>query len=452
MSSPKPTRAETANPTAADARGPSFWLEDPPQPGPSLEGERSADVVVVGGGFAGLSAAIELRRRGVGVTVLERDFAGYGASGRNAGHLTPTIGKDLPSVLRGFGRERGGALIRLAEEAVRHVEEAIAERGIDCRYRAVGNVVAGIHDGQRRRLERSARAGVELGASLQMLGRRELRERGIPSAFTGGYLEQQGGVLDPGRYVRGLADAAREAGAEVWEGTPALETQPAPGDGVEVRTPRGLVRARRLVVATNAYTRELGVPAGGPVSLRVSLLATEPLPAETRAAIGWAGEEGIYTAHEVLESHRLTVDGRIVSGSRFVRYETTGRAGELRDADVFARTEAVLRSRFPEAEAVPVARFWSGPIAFNSNFLPWVGRSEDGTTAWAVGFAGHGVALASLAGVWLARLASDVGAGVPELTDAPRPPMPPEPLRGLIARGLIAGLELVDRRTDRRAG
>lgn len=440
------------SPAASDRRGPSFWLADAPEAGPALEGERGVDVAVVGGGLAGLSTAIELRRRGVSVAVLEQDYAGHGASGRNAGHLTPTIGKDLPSVLRGFGRERGGALIRLAETAVQYVEEAIAEHDIDCRYRPVGNVVAGIHDGQRRRLERSAQAGIELGAALQMLDPRELRERGIPRAFTCGYLERQGGVLDPGRYVRGLAAAAREAGAEVWEGTPVQETQPAPGGGVEVRTPRGVVRARRLVVATNAYTRELGVPAGGPVSLRVTMLATEPLPAEVRAAIGWAGEEGIYTAHEVLESHRLTADGRIVSGSRYVRYESTGRAAEMDDPDVFARTEAVLRSRFPEAGAVPVARFWSGPIAFNLNFLPWVGRSEEGTTSWAVGFAGHGVALASLAGVWLARLACDDDAGVPELTEAPRPPMPPEPLRGAVARGLIAGLEWLDRRTDRRAG
>jgi gamma-glutamylputrescine oxidase len=451
MTSPSPNRAEAAVPDPT-LRGPSFWLDPPPEPGPPLEDERSVDVVVIGGGFAGLSAAIELRRRGIAVAVLERHFAGYGASGRNAGHLTPTIGKDLPSVLRGFGRERGGALVRLAESAVRHVEETLDEHRIDCRYRAVGNVVAGIHDGQRRRLERSARAGIELGASLRLLDRDELRERGLPNAFTCGFLEQRGGVLDPGGYVRGLAAAARRSGAEIWEASPALEIQRAgSGNGLEVRTPQGAIRAQRLVMATNAYTRELGVPARGPVSIRVTLLVTEPLPPEVRAAVGWPGEEGVYTAHEALESHRLTADGRILSGSRYVRYEPGGRPAERRDPDVFARTEAMMRARFPELEAVPVARFWSGPTAFNLNFLPWVGRSEDGTVSWAVGFAGHGVALASLAGVWLARLACDEDAGVPELADAPRPPMPPEPIRGVVARGLIAGLEWVDRRTDRRA-
>ena len=207
-----------------------------------------------------------------------------------------------------------------------------------------------------------------------------------------------------------------------------------------------------LVVATNAYSRELGTPANGPVATTVSLLVTEPLPLEVRERIGWPGGEGIYTAHEVLESHRLTADGRILSGSRHVRYGNRGRPlPDAGDPDVYARIESVFRRRFPEAAEVGVARFWSGPIGFNLNFLPWLGRSDDGRICWAVGFAGHGIALATLAGTWLARLSSGEDAGVPELTGARRIQMPGEPLRGWVARALIAGLEWADRRTDRRA-
>ncbi len=428
----------------------SLWHDPAPEPGPSLEGEQRAEVAVIGAGVAGLSTAIELRRRGVGVAVLEREFAGFGASGRNAGHLTPTIGKDLPSLLRGFGRARGGALVRLAEAAVEYVEGAIAEHRIECDYVDAGNLVAGIDDRQRRSLERAARAGSELGASLQLLDAGQLRDRALPAAFTCGYLERRGGVLDPGSYLTGLLTAARSAGARVWERTPVLAVEPT-GDEVELRTPRGLLRARRLVVATNAFAREIGVPPGGPVAIRVTLLATEPLPDAVRAEVGWPGAEGIYTAHQVLESHRLTADGRILSGSRYVRYEAGGAVSDRHDPELAARTERMMRTRFPELEAIPLARSWSGPIAFNLNFLPWVGRSADGTTSWALGFAGHGLALASLAGVWLARLACGEDANVPELTSAPRAPMPPEPIRGLIARGLIVGLEWLDRRTDRRA-
>ena len=131
------------------ARAPSLWLDPAPDPGPPLEGAVEADVVVIGAGYTGLWTALALRERGADVVVLERDYAGFGASGRNAGHLTPTIGKDLPTLLRLYGRERGGALVRFAEAAVEHVESAISERGIDCDYVPAGNVLAGVHPGQR---------------------------------------------------------------------------------------------------------------------------------------------------------------------------------------------------------------------------------------------------------------------------------------------------------------
>src|SRR5918997_1095179 len=116
------------------ARAPSLWLDPPPDPGPPLEGDVEADAVVIGAGYTGLWTALALRERGAEVVVLERDYAGFGASGRNAGHLTPTIGKDLPTLLRLYGRERAGALVRFAETAVEHVEAAISEGTIDCKY------------------------------------------------------------------------------------------------------------------------------------------------------------------------------------------------------------------------------------------------------------------------------------------------------------------------------
>ena len=162
------------------ARAPSLWLDPPPWPGRRSRATVDADVVVIGAGYTGLWTALALRERGADVVVLERDYAGFGASGRNAGHLTPTIGKDLPTLLRLYGRERGGALVRFAEAAVEHVEAAIAERGIDCDYVAAGNVLAGVHPGQRPALEKAAEAA---GSSVARCGcstAPELAERGLP--------------------------------------------------------------------------------------------------------------------------------------------------------------------------------------------------------------------------------------------------------------------------------
>src|SRR5688500_9003760 len=126
----------------------SAWLTPPAPLAPPLAGDAKADVVVVGGGYTGLSTALALRERGADVVLLEQEFCGFGASGRNAGQLTPTIGKDAPTLALMFGREKAGALMRFADRAVRHAEGLMQQHAIDCEYVANGNVIAGVHPKQ----------------------------------------------------------------------------------------------------------------------------------------------------------------------------------------------------------------------------------------------------------------------------------------------------------------
>jgi glycine/D-amino acid oxidase-like deaminating enzyme len=206
------------------------------------------------------------------------------------------------------------------------------------------------------------------------------------------------------------------------------------------------------VVATNAYTPRLGRLRSAVAPLHVSLFATEPLTDEQRERVGWSGGEGVYTAHEVLESYRLTADGRIVGGSRHVRWSYGGRTLPDDDAEIFAALEAMFRARFPELADVAVERCWSGPIAMTLDFLPAVGRSgRHDNVLFGIGYNGHGVAQASYVGSLLAKMASGEDPGHPELLQRRRLPMPPEPLRSIWARGILGALRAVDRRTDRRA-
>jgi gamma-glutamylputrescine oxidase len=431
-------------------RAPSLWLEPPPACGPPLEGEVEADVVVVGAGYTGLWAALALRERGAEVVVLERAYAGFGASGRNAGHLTPTIGKDLPTLLRLYGGERAAALVGFAETAVEHVEAAICRRGLDCDYVAAGNVLAGVYPGQRARLEKAADAGRALGAAVRMLDESELAARGLPRWVACGYLDERGGVLHPGKYVRALREQAIAAGARLCEATPVDAI--ADGPRVRVETPRGSASAPICVIATNAYTPRLGRLRSTVAPLYVSLFATAPLTAEQRARVGWPGAEGIYTAHQVLESYRLSADGRIVGGSRHVRWPYAGRILPDHDPDTFTALEGMFRARFPELADVAVERCWSGPIAMTLDFLPAIGRGgHHNNVLFGIGYNGHGVAQASYTGTLLAKMASGEDPGHPELLRRRRPPAPPEPVRSLWAHGILATLGFLDRRTDRRA-
>ena len=433
---------------ANGSRLPSPWLAGHRTDGSSLRGDLDVEIAVIGAGYTGLSTALELRADGREVAVLEAEFAGFGASGRNAGHLTPTIGKDVPTLVRVFGRRRARDLLGLAEIAIRYVEERIALHGIACDYAPVGNVIAAVHERQHAAVDRAAHAAAELGAHGSLLDGREMRRRGLPAAFTRGFLEPLGGILDPGRYVGGLRDAAVRAGASLFEHTPIVRVER--GAPFVLHTPSGRVRARRVVLATNAWTPTLGFLGSTILPMWVQLFRTAPLSPAQRAAVGWAGGEGIYTAHEMLESYRLTADGRIVGGAKYVRYGFGGRPVADADPEVAARLEEIFRRRFPELGDVAITDHWGGRIAFALDFLPAVGRTgPEDSLLYAVGYAGHGVALATYAGRMIADLlAGRAGPGA-ALWARRRIPLPPEPLRWLVVHGLTTIFGRIDRRVDR---
>jgi gamma-glutamylputrescine oxidase len=423
---------------------------DPPadRTGP-LARDLDADVAVVGAGYTGLSTALALRDAGIEVVLLEADFAGAGASGRNAGHLTPTIGKDLPTLLRLFGRERAGALVRFADAAVEHTEAVLAKHAIDCDYRPSGNFLAAVHPRQERKLARAAELGASLGGRVRFVAEGEMRERGMPPAFLCGMLEESGGTLDPGRYVLGLRRAVLTSGARLYEGTPVAGVDEGPR--IRLRTPGGTVTAERVVIATNAYTPALGWRRRAVVPLACSLFETEPLSDAQRARLGWTGGEGVYTAHEVLESYRVSARGSIVGGVKTVRYGYGSRLPEANDPRAFRVIESAFRERFLVLRDVALSRVWSGWMGYAPDFLPLLGVSGGHRNVhYAIGFAGHGLAQATLAGTLLADQIQ--GREHPLAKPLRRRTLswPPEPLRWLAFQVLDRALEALDARTDRR--
>lgn len=426
----------------------SPWVEDVDSPTQPLTEHIHVDVVVVGAGLTGLSSALHLSRQGCRVAVLESRVAGFGASGRNAGHLTPTIGKDLPTLARLFGETRTRKLVHLAESAVTHTEHLIHDLGIACDYEPVGNVFAAVHERQFGAVDSAARAAARFGVSGTLLDQGELARRGMPRAFTRAFWESTGGLLNPVKYVRGLRRAVLDAGVAVYEHTPveAIESGPL----VLARTPLGRVSARHLVLATNAYTSVFRLRKPHITRLNVQLFRTEPLAERDLDALDWRARSGVYTAHEILESYRLTHDNRIVGGSKVLRYGFADRPLPSVDDDVSVRIVDVYRRRFPELDHVSIAEHWGGPIAFSLDFLPQIGRTgSNRNILYAVGFCGHGIAQATYAGHMMTDLLLERDGPGSALWSRRSLPMPPEPMRWLIAKGLLGLLSALDRRVDR---
>jgi len=430
--------------------GPSAWLADLPVRAPALalEGEQRVEVAIVGAGYTGLSCALALRAEGHSVAILERETAGFGASGRNAGILAPVIGKDVASLPRTVGHEFAKVLYALAESAVREVERLIERHQIACDYHPGGNVMAAVHPSQHARLERAAGIAQGLGAHVELLDRDAMRKRGLPPCFIAGVLERPGGTLHPGRYLRGLRAAALAAGAALSEQTPVLRLDEGPR--VVLTTPRGTVSAERVVLATNAYTPELGVLRHLAVPLWSSLFRTAPLDADERRALDWRGREGVYTAHDLFECYQLTADGRLLGGGRTVGYGFAGRPAPATPEAAGALYARLLRERFPMLRT-PIESCWAGAFACALDFLPALGvRGRHRNVFHAIAYAGHGLSLASAAGRWVAdAIAGRDGPGR-ALFERRHVPFPPEPLRWLALHASTAWFAARDARLDRK--
>jgi glycine/D-amino acid oxidase-like deaminating enzyme len=379
------------------------WISAPDDPAKPIAGEVTCDVVIVGGGYTGMAAALHLAELEVDVVLLESAFCGYGASSRNAGHLTPTIAGD-PQILATVYKRRAPELIRVADHAVHFTESLIEELGIECDYEPTGNVSATLTPGQHKRAQRIARILQASGGDVEFV---EGPEWGLPATFTGGILERSGGLLNPGKFVRGLRHAVLRSRARVSERTH-VESIESRADGVEVRTTHGArVRASKALIATNAYSRDLpSAPRRLVAPLWVTLAETEPIGRERLLETGWTSGSGLYTQHVVLESYRPTVEGTVVFGTRQVQVPKGRLGGRRPDPRILADLIRGLCDRFPSLEDVSVRRTWGGWIAMTPSWLPVAGEAAP-NTLYLAGYNGHGLAQ----GPYLGTLVADVLAG-----------------------------------------
>ncbi|KUL55499.1 oxidoreductase [Streptomyces sp. NRRL F-4489] len=381
----------------------SGWADRPSQFAPMLEGELSCDIAVVGGGYAGMAAALRLAERGADVVLLESGFCGWGGSSRNAGYLSNALAGD-PQLLRTLYARRLPALIRYADRAAHFTEELIGRLALDCDYEATGNVIAAVSPGQLRRTKRNAEILRGAGADVEFV---EGRDFGLPATFLGGVFERAGGLLNPGKFALGLRDALLASGVRTHERTAVRAIEPQ-APGAVVSTTGGRVRAERVVLATNAYSRDLAIaPRWLATPVWTSLVETEPLAPERLAATGWTRRVGIITPHTILENYRPTPRGTIMFGTRRLRTAPGALGAREPDDAVVADLVRGFHERFPSLGDVAPRRAWGGWIAMTSSLLPIAGEAAK-NVFYAIGCNGHGLAQSPYLGTLLAdRLAGD---------------------------------------------
>jgi gamma-glutamylputrescine oxidase len=370
---------------------------------PALEGTVSVDVAIVGGGFTGLSAALELAERGYKVALLEAATVGWGASGRNGGQVNTGYRKGPGELVALFGRDQARRLWALAEEAKQMIRDRVARHAIACDLKP-GSLYAALKEEELGEVESDLELLQTLFAYNQstLVDRAGMAQRLGTGIYRGGLADQGAMHLHPLNYALGLAAAAEKAGATIHEDSRVAKID-AKGHGVE--TAKGRVTARFTLVACNAYLEGL-VPALEPRILPISnyIIATEPL-GEARARALIRDDVAVCDSKFVVNYYRLSADHRMLFGG--------GEVYTRRDpGDIKRFVRPYMLKVYPQLADARIDYGWGGRLAVTMSRLPDIGRIG-GALFYAQGYSGQGVALTGLAG----RVIAEAIAGTAERFD-----------------------------------
>jgi glycine/D-amino acid oxidase-like deaminating enzyme len=418
-----------------DAVPAPFWLSSPeaPAPWPALAGADECDLAVVGAGFTGLWTALLAKERdpGADVVVLDAGPVGGQASGRNGGICMASLTHGVAQGAELFPDEEA-RLMRLGLENLDEIEQTIAREGIACGWERTGELDIASAPWQVEGLEEERAHYARLGVGHEWLDAEALRADVHSSTYHAGLWHHDAAILDPARLAWGLARACAAKGVRFFERAPVRALERAPS-AVELRTPWGTLRARRAVLATNAFRPLLRRLRLSVVPVYDYALMTEPLTPEQLASIGWSRRQALADAGYLFHYYRLTEDQRILWGGWDAFYHYGSRiAAELEDRpDVHAVLAGHFFTTFPQLEGLRFTHRWAGVIDTCSRFCQFWGTALGGDVSYVLGYTGLGVAASRFG----ARVALDLVGGEPtELTELrfvrSRPlPFPPEPLR-----------------------
>ena len=365
-----------------------------------LQANQSVDVAIIGAGFTGLRAATVLAEAGTRVAVLDSGEVGWGASGRNGGQVNP-IGHEPPAVIsRRWNKKYGGDFaeryIHMTTQSADEVFELVEKYDIDCDARQNGWIRAIHGDAARAEFEAMYHGWKDAGAGLRQIERNELERLSGSPAYRSGWVAERGGSLQPLSYVRGLARAARAAGADIFVHT-RVNTLEREGGRWKLGTSQGVVSADQVLFGTNGYSDQL-IP-----GLRESIVpvvsiqaATNPLTAEQDAQILQQGHTFSDT-RRVIFYFRKTADNRLVFGS-------AGTAGETPGISERNRILNGLATVFPQFPDLDLDYIWGGQIAVTQDHLPHIHQPAPGLHV-GLGCNGRGVALSTVMGRLLAQTA-----------------------------------------------
>lgn len=381
---------------------------------PEQRGEMQVDVTVIGGGFTGLSAALHLAETGVNVVVLEAESPGWGASGRNGGFCCLGGSKlSTKAMLRKYGEEATRTYAEGEEASVALVADLLRKHQIEADTHSRGETVLAHSPRALKQMKQQVDHIRAAGVDVAFHPKEELASVGMNGAFFGAMTTPVGFGLNPRKYLFGLAQAATDAGAKLFQHSPALRIAQAGGQQI-VTTAKGKIRSEKVVIATNGYSSD-DLPdwlAARYMPTQSSAMVTRPLSEEELQAQGWFSDQMAYDSRNMLHYFRLMPDRRFLFGMRGGLMSSPGV-----EAGIRRKLRRDFEALFPHWREVESTHSWSGMVCLARDMVPFVGPIPDHPGLFAgLCYHGNGVAMGSYAG----RLLADLVQGkTPELPYSP---------------------------------
>jgi glycine/D-amino acid oxidase-like deaminating enzyme len=384
----------------------NYWLTTAEMPKAPLQPlSDAADVAVIGAGFTGLSAALALAKCGAKVVVLESETIGWGASSRNGGMVLTGLKLGVNELISKYGRELTRRMYAVSLDTIACVERIVKEENIACDFSRTGHLEVACKQSHFDDYSRQAEViGREFNHQLKVVQRPDLRREIGSDIHYGGMVDEISAGVNPARYVAGLASAAMRAGAFIHERTPLQSLERASQNstpGFLLTTPRGTLHARNVLVGTSGYTgaatpalRKKIIPIGS------FIITTEVLPDALARELSPRNRQ-IYDSKNYLYYFRLTPDSRMLFGGRAAFFPETGQT--VRKSAEILRQGMI--SVYPQLRDIKVEYVWGGTLDFCFDIMPHAGQMDG--IYFALGYAGHGVAMATWQGQKMAEWITD---------------------------------------------
>ncbi|MDA9981744.1 FAD-binding oxidoreductase [Gammaproteobacteria bacterium] len=416
----------------------SVWKLTAPAAGtyPRLEGKARAEVVVVGGGFCGLSAALHLAEAGRTVALIDSHEPGWGASGRNGGQVIPGLKLDPAQLVKRLGAGTGEALANLAGGAPDLVFDIVDRYSLHCNPQRTGWIQLAAGPSGLRQIDERVRQWRSRGVDIDSLDQSQIHSLTGARGYVGGLIDRRGGNLNPLAYARGLAVAVTTHNARIYSHSEVVSMKQIKSKWV-VETGHGQLTSTRLLLCTNAYSDAIWPGLAKTIIPFISgAVATEPLSYTLRESI-LGGGQAVADNCRLLSWFGLDPEGRLIFGGRTGTWKETNNQSDYRNR--IRRMHVV----FPQVKDVPVKYYWSGKVALTPDSLPHIHKLAANLYA-GLGFNGRGVAMATLMGKLLAQQFSEEG-GDAILAPSPMKPIPFHFMRKPVVQSAVAWKKVLDR-------